>query len=371
MAMTLLATLTLSSVAGVGRFDSKMPEHSWNTLPVAYHGASYTVFSPGSIALLAKFPAVTLEKCQGWKTLAPPCNGYGCTSCCEEEVYAAVGKQIKSINPKTKVIAYFHSNKAMPWYQVARVVDNDTAVCYNGDALDKPAAPCIAASNNYSDYFYDFRKAGGAKAYFAGCRNMTQTGHVDGCFVDGCLKIEAPIGKSIEPAFMAAKLANLKALQLEVPGPLVCGSGGGLNPDMAASQVQSFGTKHGGWWGDMMHVNASASQGYMFEVHGHELCYNDDVNSVAFQTEYAAFLMFAQKWTYHICGSWCGSDPVWPKAFDMPLGEPLRNATTTATGDIWTRSFKSGTQIFFSKANSTGWVHWGPPASAYIAKHYP
>ena len=251
-------------------------------------------------------------------------------------------------------------------------MDRNTSVCYNGDALNNPTEPpCIAAANNYSDYFFDFRKTGGAKAYFDGCYNMTSTGHVDGCFVDGCLKIEAPVGKGIEPAFMAAKRANLKALQLAVPGPLVCGSGGGLNPDMAASQVQSFGTKHAGWWGDMMAVNNSASKGYMFEVHGHELCYNDDVSSATFQTEYAAFLMFAQKWTYHICGSWCGSDPVWPKAFDMPLGAPLANATATdASGDIWTRKFTSGTQVFFCKSNVTGWVKWGPAASAFIEAHY-
>ena len=120
----------------------------------------------------------------------------------------------------------------------------------------------------------------------------------------------------------------------------------------------------------MMHINNSASQGYMFEVHGHQLCYNDDVSSTAFQTEYAAFLMFAQKWTYHICGSWCGSDPVWPKAFDMPLGAPLANATSDASGDVWTRTFKSGTQIFFRKSNTTGWMKWGAAARAFITEHY-
>ena len=42
-------------VAGrIGPFDSKMPEHSWDTLPVAYHGASY---DPSPIALR---PAPTL-----------------------------------------------------------------------------------------------------------------------------------------------------------------------------------------------------------------------------------------------------------------------------------------------------------------------
>ena len=92
-----------------GPFDSKMPEHSWATLPVAYHGASYDGFSAASIALLAKFPVITLEKCQDWKNTSyfdPPCSGFGCSSCCEENVYEAVGAQVKALNSKSKVIAY-------------------------------------------------------------------------------------------------------------------------------------------------------------------------------------------------------------------------------------------------------------------------
>ena len=195
---------------------------------------------------------------------------------------------------------------------------------------------------------------------------MTKSGDVDGCFVDGCLKVEAPVGKSERAAFTAAKLQNLKELQEQVPGPLICGSGGGLNPDMAASQVQAFSAKHAGWWGNMMHMNASASRGYMFEAHGHELCSNGNASSAAFQTEYAAFLMFAQRYTYHICGSWCGSDPVWPPAFDIPLGEPVGNAST-ADGVVWTQRFRSGTEVSFNHASAAGRVRWGALLRRFIA----
>jgi len=116
----------------------------------------------------------------------------------------------------------------------------------------------------------------------------------------------------------------------------------------------------------MMHMNASASQGYMFEAHGHEICYNSNLSSPEFQQEYAAFLMFAQRWTYHICGSWCGSDPVWPKVFDLPLGAPLHNATLGADGVTWSRQFAHGTTVFFNKSSTTGWVHWGQAAQQAI-----
>lgn len=200
---------------------------------------------------------------------------------------------------------------------------------------------------------------------------MTKTGAVDACFADGCLSLEAPVGRNDSTAFRAAKMQNLKELQEQVPGPMICGSVGAHNSGMAAAQVQAFSAKHAGWWGNMMHMNASASQGYMFEAHGAALCSNTTkhITSTEFLTEYAAFLMFAQRWTYHICGAWCGTDPVWPKLFDMPLGAPVSNATT-ADGDVWTRKFASGTEIFFAKSNATGWVKWGPSAQKFISENY-
>ena len=205
----------------------------------------------------------------------------------------------------------------MPWYNVSRVLNSTSLdACYNGDAMNE--TECVSSGAPEYAPFFDckcssslcasalpkpqkarcctVRKPAGRKAYFDGCLDMTKSGDVDGCFVDGCLKVEAPVGKSERAAFTAAKLQNLKELQEQVPGPLICGSGGGLNPDMAASQVQAFSAKHAGWWGNMMHMNNSASQGYMFEAHGGPLCASN-VSSPEFEQEYAAFLMFAQRHT--------------------------------------------------------------------------
>ena len=355
---------------GSSAFDVKMPGFSWSTLPVAYHGASYGNFSTASLATLARFPVVTLEKCQGWKNLRPaPCSGFNCTSCCEEDVYTALGAQIKALNASTKVIAYFHSNKAMTWFSVGQNLGSSPSACVNGDDAMNTTAPCTPVQGS-KEFYYDYRKPAGAAAYADGCRRMIATGGVDGCFVDGCLKVEAPLGATARGAFVTAKMATLKTLQQQVPGPLICGSGGALNPDLAAAQVQAFSAKHAGWWGNMMHMNASASQGYMFEAHGHELCYNSNLSSPAFQTEYAAFLMFAQRYTYHICGSWCGSDPVWPPVFDLPLGAPLGNATSIdAGGEVWRRRFQSGTEVFFNRTSVTGRVSWGASTRRFIAQH--
>ena len=150
---------TILAASMIGRFDEKMPDFSWETLPVAYHGANYDKFSNASLHLLAKFPAVTLEKCQGWRSsvFQPACKGFGCTSCCEENVYANVGAQIKALNPRTKVIAYWHSNKGMPWYHVTKTV-NTTQACVtaaNSTGCANTGPPEMAP-------FFDFRKPAGA-----------------------------------------------------------------------------------------------------------------------------------------------------------------------------------------------------------------
>ena len=38
---------------------------------------------------------------------------------------------------------------------------------------------------------------------------------------------------------------------------------------------------------------------------------------------------------------------------------------------VWSRRFASGTEVFFSRANTTGWVEWGPGPRQYIAEHCP
>ena len=49
----------------------------------------------------------------------------------------------------------------------------------------------------------------------------------------------------------------------------------------------------------------------------------------------------------------------------MPLGKPLADASS-ADGDVWSRKFEGGTEIFFAKSNTTGWVQFGAAAQRFI-----
>ena len=118
------------------------------------------------------------------------------------------GRQVKALNPRTKVVAYLHSNKVMPWYKIRQTMHNytDLDYCYNGDGMNETS--CRPANTN--EVFYDFRKKASLDAWSSACIAMTKTGYVDGCFADGALKVEAPVGKDIRTDFLAKKQSMLR-----------------------------------------------------------------------------------------------------------------------------------------------------------------
>ena len=69
---------------------------------------------------------------------------------------------------------------------------------------------CSPANTN--EVFYDFRKKASLELWSDACIAMTKTGHVDGCFADGAMKVEAPVGKDIRSDFLARKQSMLKVI---------------------------------------------------------------------------------------------------------------------------------------------------------------
>lgn len=102
------------------------------------------------------------------------------------------------------------------------------------------------------------------------CLNVTNSGVIDGCFMDGCanhnprapggnhLLIPGPLAKETGAAYTANKPKWMAKLQKLVPGILICGSGGGWvdgddgKPVVAATQVQNWGTHSQNWTGEWM-----------------------------------------------------------------------------------------------------------------------
>merc|ERR1712150_271876 len=75
------------------------------------------------------------------------------------------------------------------------------------------------------------------------------------------------------------------------------------------------------------------------------------------QTKIAAFLIAAGRHSYYMCGGWKAGRVEWYAEYDLPLGEPLGNATLDADG-VYHRSFAKGTVAVFDTKSNTGTIAW-------------
>lgn len=81
----------------------------------------------------------------------------------------------------------------------------------------------------------------------------------------------------------------------------------------------------------------------------------------------AAYLVAAGRYTYYHCATGWQSNPMWPEEsddwlawrpeYDHPLGDPLGDAIKA--GDVYTRTFKSGTRVLFDGRRGNGTILWG------------
>lgn len=260
LAVSLLAinAITESETAG-----TRLPDHSWDTLPVAWHSAlDAEVLSPAAIANLSRYPLVTLEKtagsaAYGWPHGLPlACqNGTDLSACgcCAEDHFVAQGRALKKANPKIMVIAYMNSIISYPWYRAARkLVTNESWWLrnVNGSLLNN-----IAENPTETWFAWDFSTPEVGALWSEACINMTRTGAIDGCFMDGCansnpalpldngnrLIVPGPLDVTTRKEYAANKPKWMAELQQKVPGVLICGSGGGWVPGVKATQVQNWG----------------------------------------------------------------------------------------------------------------------------------
>ena len=361
--------LLLASVAGY-----RLPDFSWETLPVSWHSAVDGNFTAADLRNLSRYALVTLEKTQGSAAFAWPhglpltCqNGTDVSACgcCEEDEMVAAAAALKAVNPRVHVVAYMNSVISYPWYRLARRFLANASWWLrdaNGALLNN-----IAENPVETWYTWDFSQQEVGQLWSEGCLAMTNTGAVDGCFMDGCanynaagnrLIVPGPLKPDVHAAFAANKPKWMAALQQKVPGVLVCGSGGGWVDGVAATQVQNWGvhsTDYAGLWIPMLQRAMAA--GVVFEAHA--ACGSSDPADPVEQSKLAAFLVAAGRGAYYLCGGWGSASVPWFPLYDLPLGEPLGNATLGADG-VWRRSFAHGTKVTLDTKTNNGTVDWAP-----------
>lgn len=315
--------------------------------------------------MLAKYATVTFEKTQGAGSF-PYGDKHGmmvCQNgtdlsqcgCCEEDYMVSAGNALKSINENVTVFAYTNSIIAYPWYRGAHEFNNHPDLWLrdiNGTLMNN-----IHQNPIETWHAWDHSQDAGSEIFMDQCKNMVSTGAVDGCFVDGCMNVPSPLEPAKEAAYAEKKPKMLAQLQSEIPGVLICGSGGGWHDGMMGTQVQNWG-KHGDFSvREIPMLQKAMDAGIMFHAHGNAVCANKgNATHPAVQTELAAFLVAAQEHAYYMCSGWAGTIPTWYPVYDSPLGAPLANATFK--DGIFSRKFASGTEVFYDTNTETGTIKW-------------
>jgi len=371
-----------------------LPDFSWDTLPVAWHSALSGDWSPQDLKNIAKYPIITLEKTAGSKvfnwsrdellwgvpTHCQKDEDLSACGCCEEDNMIHQAKAVKAANPRVQVIVYMNSVIAYPWYRSAhKHVTNRSwwLQDINGTYLSN-----IAQDDRMTWHTWDFSKPEVGDLWIEACRNMTDSGYIDGCFMDGCanwdpfgkvdgrLVVPGPLEATKRKVFATNKPAWMKRLQAQIPGVAICGSGGGWVEGTVATQVQNWGANgdYAEKWIPMLQRAAAA--GVLFEAHSQ--CGKDPQDPDE-QTKIAAFLIAAGRHSYYMCGGWGAGSVDWYAEYDLPLGEPLSNATLDADG-IYRRNFSKGTAVMFNTKTNTGIVSWAgsvPVVSAECPASHP
>lgn len=361
-------TLTVLGLVVPGAYAfERFPSFSWDTLPVAWHSAKASNFTDEELHTLARYATVTFEKTQGSGAF-PYGDKHGmmvCQNgtdlsqcgCCEEDYMVSAAKALKAIRDEVHVFSYTNSIIAYPWYGGAHEFIKHPDLWLrdvNGTLMNN-----IHQNPTETWYAWDHSQDAASAIWASQCKNMVESGAVDGCFVDGCMNVPSPLEESKSVAYSEKKPAMLAELQQEIPGVLICGSGGGFHDGMFGTQLQNWGKNGNYAEREIPMLQKAMEAGVLFHAHGSAVCQHaGDADNAQVQTELAAFLVAAQEHAYFMCGGWAGTVPTWYPVYDKPLGKPLGNATLGDDG-VYTRHFAKGTLVTFDTKTNTGAIQWG------------
>ncbi|MDD7983870.1 putative glycoside hydrolase [Lentisphaera marina] len=150
--------------------NRKMPEFSWETLPLYMHVRKATAFNEQELKYLSQFPLICLEKTMGMKT-------YGSS----EEGSIQAAKAIKELNPKSKVLYYRNVLVHYPFYksdrQLKKVKD---AFLQNKQGQGKLVRNTQEA--------YDLTNLNLRKWWVNNAKTVLMDPAIDGLFLDGNIK---------------------------------------------------------------------------------------------------------------------------------------------------------------------------------------
>jgi hypothetical protein len=181
---------------------NKLPEFSWDTMPLYMHLRKSTAFTKKEIKYLSKFPLITFEKTTGSKT-------FGST----EKGTLKAAKAVKNINPNTKILYY--KNVVINWkgYKEDEVFFIKHPEAYLEDANGRKAL-----MPNKKTTFFDLSKEYVRSYWLDHVTKMASNSEIDGLFLDANIKVLAPVffnsrvGKEKQKAIETGYLSMMEEL---------------------------------------------------------------------------------------------------------------------------------------------------------------
>lgn len=354
--------------------SARFPLHSWDTLPSFFHSSLMCadVWAAADLAVIAKYPAVTIEKWQGCASV-PRCyrphGGPPPAAPCptQQEATLATARALRAINPSISIFTWLdslrvYSNASMN----PNIIDISSQSCVRNalspyleshpHLLLHNASGGLALESYLHAHVFDHTQPAVRDLWRDFCVNQTRGGLLDGCGADASQQTGAYI-PGLAPAVAAAWTSGHVAAVAATTAALA--PAGGLVLGKLANQlgVSTNGVLQEGCGADNATVNTlravaaaalAANTRYLYECHF----------TVSSEDTIAAFLVGAGADTYYGTGPWltpCGGVER-PGVLDKALGAPL--ADGAYADGVWTRAFASGTRATFNADTGKGSVVW-------------
>lgn len=171
---------------------TKLPEFSWNKMPLYLHLRKFKSFTEEEIKFIAKHPLITFEKTTGSKT-------YGGT----EAGTVKASEAVKKINPDAKILYY--KNVVINWDGYK---EDENFLKKHPEALLVNDKGNKALMPNGKNGFFDISKKFVRNYWVNHVKKVTKSPFIDGVFLDANIKVLAP-------AFFNSRVGNVKQKNIE------------------------------------------------------------------------------------------------------------------------------------------------------------
>jgi len=157
------------------------PRFSWDRIPLYMHVRKATSFTPKEIKFLARFPLITFEKANGYKT-------HGSV----EVGTLVAARAVKKVNPEAKILYYRNVLVHYGGYQADKQLDRiPGAFLKDSKGSVKLVRGRVRA--------YDLSDPKLREWWVLACRDMARNAAIDGILLDGNIK-------ALEPGYLARQI---------------------------------------------------------------------------------------------------------------------------------------------------------------------